>query len=180
MAKDDNKGAKGKDKNKGKQAQGGQKRKDRAPPTKASKAIPKLGPPPASESTTSIKLDDALGNEVKECLDDWRDGENGSILVDMLSKSISIANKYSLYNNEGDWKAVCQGVSRALTGKCKKERDKLVDDTRDWGRGVANKHKVLIQKLLSKVFKKKGYELQKDAMRDGLTYQGHDHREAIE
>ena len=98
----------------------------------------------------------------------------------MLSKSISICKKYNLYNNTGDWKAVAQGASRALTGKCEKEWDKLVDDLNNWNAGGANKHKVLVQKPSQKVFKKKGYETQKDAMREGLSYQGHDHREAIE
>ena len=36
-----------------------------------------------------------------------------------------------------------------------------------------------MQQLCEKVFKKRGYENQKDAMRDGLPYQGNDHREAI-
>ena len=180
MAKDDNKGARGRDnKSNGKQGQG-HKRKDRGPPAKSSKAILKLGPPPASERTTAIKLNDALNNQVKERLDDWRDGDNARILIDVLSKSISICKKYNLYNNTGDWKAVAQGVSRALTGKCKKEWDKLVNDLNNWNAGGANKHKLLVQKFSQKVFKKKGYETQKDAMREGLSYQGHDHREAIE
>ena len=38
-----------------------------------------------------------------------------------------------------------------------------------------------MQQLCKKIFKKrrKAYENQKDAMRDGLPYKGHDHREAI-
>ena len=36
-----------------------------------------------------------------------------------------------------------------------------------------------MQQLCEKIFKKKAYENQKDAMRDGLSYKGHDHREAI-
>ena len=61
-----------------------------------------------------------MENKVKERLDDWRDGDDGRILVDMLVKSISICNKYSLYNADGDWQSVAQGVGRALTGKCEK------------------------------------------------------------
>ena len=91
----------------------------------------------------------------------------------MLVKSISICNKYSLYNGDGD---VVQAVSRTLTGKCKKEHDKLIEDTRVWGTAGANKHKKIIQKLCQKVFKKKDYKNQKYVMRDGLHYQGNDHR----
>ena len=115
MAKDDNNG-RGQDTSNNK----GHRRNERRPMTIASKAILKLGPPPTSERTTSIKLHDAMDNEVKERLDDWRDGDDGRILVNMLIKSISICNKYSLYNADGDWQSVAQGVGRALTGKCEK------------------------------------------------------------
>ena len=117
MTKDGNSGRKGsQEKSKGK----GQKRKG-GPPTKASKAILKLGQPPASERTTSLKLEDAMGNEVKEKLDCWRDGDDGRVLIQMLVKSMEISNSYSLYNGEGDWRAVTQAISRALTGRCQRK-----------------------------------------------------------
>ena len=114
MPKDDNNG-RGQDK-----SNKGHRRNKRRPTTIASKAILKLGPPPTSERTTSVKLNDAMGHEVKERFDDWRDGDDGQILVDVLVKSTSICNKYSLYNANGDWQSVVQGVGRALTGKCEK------------------------------------------------------------
>ena len=61
-----------------------------------------------------------------------------------------------------------------------KKVDKIFNDINNRGVGGANKHKRLVQKLCEKVFKKRGYENQKEAMRDDLTYQGNDHREAIE
>ena len=61
-----------------------------------------------------------------------------------------------------------------------KKHDKLVNNTRKLGQAGANKHKAIIQMLCQKVFKKKEYENQKDAMRDGLSHQGHNHRETIE
>ena len=88
--------------------------------------------PPVSEQTTSVKLKDALGNKVKERLDDWRDDNNDHILVNMLTKSISICSKYSLYNPEGKWRVMVQAVGRALTGKCKKEWLKLEANTTNW------------------------------------------------
>ena len=57
---------------------------------------------------------------------------------------------------------------------------KLEAETTNWTATGKNKHKVLVQKLCQKVFKKNGYKNRKDATRDGLTYAGHDHREAIE
>ena len=50
---------------------------------------------------------------------------------------------------------------RSLTLKCEKEHDKLIGDTSDREKGGANKHKIIVQKRR-------------------LTYQGNDHKEAIE
>ena len=97
MAKDGNAGRKGsQDKSKGQ----GQKRKECGPPNKASKAILKLGQPPASEQTTSFKLEDAVENKVKAKLDCWRGGDDRRVLIQMLAKSIEISNNHSLYNGE--------------------------------------------------------------------------------
>ena len=115
MAKDDNNGRTGgqeKSNNKG------HRRNGRRPPAIASKAIIKLWPPPASEQIT-VKLNNALGNEVKERLDNWRDDDDGTPRH-VLVKSISICNKYLLYNTDGDWQSVDQGVGSALTGRCEK------------------------------------------------------------
>ena len=43
----------------------------------------------------SLKLEDAMGNQVKEKLDCWRDGDDRRVLVQMLVKSIEISNNYS-------------------------------------------------------------------------------------
>ena len=87
----------------------------------------------------------------------------------MLIKSISICNKHSLYNGDGDWKAIIKAVSRALAGTCEKHLDKLINDTNDWGRGGSDKHKRIVQELCEKIFKKKGYENQKDALTKART-----------
>ena len=67
-----------------------------------------------------------------------------------------------------------------MTGKREEHLDKLINDTNDWGRGGANKHKRIFQELYEKIFRKREYENKKDAMRDGLPYQGNGHQEAIE
>ena len=88
MAKDGNDGRNGGQENSGNNK--GHRRNERRLPTITSKAILKIGPPPTSKQTTSIKLKDTMGNEVKERLDNWRDGDDEQILIDMLDKSISI------------------------------------------------------------------------------------------
>ena len=95
MTKDGNDGRKGGQENS--RNNKGHRCNKRRPLSIASKAILKLEPPPAFERTTSAKLNEAMGNKVKERLNNWRDGDNGRILVDMLVKSILICNKYSLY-----------------------------------------------------------------------------------
>ena len=96
MDRDGNDGRKGKQEN----SSNGRSHKhnERRPPTKENKAISKLGLPLASKQTTSLKLKGTLKkkNKVKERLDNWRDGDGALILLDMLVKSISICNKYSL------------------------------------------------------------------------------------
>ena len=87
-----------------------------------------------------------MRNEVKERLGDWQDGDNGQILIDMLVKSTSICNKYSLYIANGDWQSVVQGVGSALTGKCEKEFNKLFNEINNLVAGGENKHKRLINK----------------------------------
>ena len=129
MARDGNNG-RGQEKSNNKD----HRRNERRPPTIASKAILKLGPPPTSKQTNSVKLNNAIGNEVEERLDDWRDGDNGQILVDMLVNLTSICNKYSLYNANGDCQSVVQGVGRALTGKCEKEFNKLFNEINNLGK----------------------------------------------
>ena len=75
---------------------GSQKCKTQDPPSKAQKALLKLGAPPVGERQTSVKLKDAMDNKIKEYLDDYRDGNDGRILINMLMKSISLCVKYSL------------------------------------------------------------------------------------
>ena len=150
MAKDGNNGRKGsQDKNTGKGQS--QKHKECGPPLKASKAILKIGQPPVSEQTTFLKLEDTLENKAKEKLDNLRDGDNGCILIQMLVKLLEICNNYSLYNGKGQWQAVVQAISRALSGRCQKEFNALVRNITNWTTAGANKHKKLVQKLCEKV-----------------------------
>ena len=102
LAKDGNDGHKGVQESNGRS----HKHNERRPRTRASKAILRLGPPPASRQTTAFKLEDANGNRVKERSDNWRDGKDTRVLLDTLIKSISICNKYSLYNGDRDWKVI--------------------------------------------------------------------------
>ena len=127
MAKDGNNGRKDEQEN----SSNGRSHKcnKHRPPIKASKAILKVGPPPTSQRTTSVKLEDTMGNEVKESLNNRQDGNDERILIDMLVKSIAICNKYLFYNANDDSQCVVQVLSRTLTGECEKEHDRLLNNT---------------------------------------------------
>ena len=124
MTKDGNNGRKGSQDN---------KNKDKGQGSTASKAILMLGWPSISKRTMSLRLVDALGNEVKEKLDNWRDGYDGRILVNMLVKSIEICNTCSLYTNDRQWQDVVQAISRALSGRCQRELNALLWEIKQLG-----------------------------------------------
>ena len=89
MAKDGNNGRTGRQGN----SNNGRshKRNEHRPPTKVSKGILKLWPPPSSKRKTSLKLEEALGNEVRERLDNWRDGGDARIHLGMLVNQSAFA-----------------------------------------------------------------------------------------
>ena len=74
----------------------------------------KLEPAPEPTKTTSVKILDDMSNEVKEKLPNFRDDNEGALLVELCKKSIAICETYDLYNANGDWKAVAQAQHRAM------------------------------------------------------------------
>ena len=104
MGKDNNtkksNGGKGNQKN-------NQGRKQKAgPPSVRDKALLKIGPPPNPHDTTSIKMVDDDGNEEKERLPNFRDNDNGAIVLTLCKKAISLCIVYELYDDNGSWKRV--------------------------------------------------------------------------
>ena len=67
--------------------------------------------------TTYVKILDEMGNKAKEKLPNFRDDNNGAILVELCEKAIALCNTYNLYNDNGDWKTVAQAQYRALYGE---------------------------------------------------------------
>ena len=88
-----------------------------------------------------------MGNEEKEKLLNFRDDNNGSLLVDLCEKAITLCNTYNLYNDKGDWKAVVQAQHRALYSECKNTWHELMDKTRNYSTNGANKHMRICQQL---------------------------------
>ena len=104
MAKDNNDSRKGSDKSKrrGNHNQGGNRNQFRGQPSKQSKAVLKFEPAPEPTGTTSVKILDEMNNEVKEKLPNFRDDNEGALLVELCKKAIAICETYDLYNANGN------------------------------------------------------------------------------
>ena len=96
---------------------------DRA--SKQNKAVLTIDPLPEPTKTTSVKILDEMGNKAKEKLLNFRDDNNGELLVELCEKAITLCKTYVLYNDTGDWKAVAQPKHRVMYGKCKKTWQEL-------------------------------------------------------
>ena len=122
---------------------------------------------------------DEDGNDVKERLPDFRDNDNPAIVLTLCKKAISLCIVYELYDDAGSWKRILRAQHRALTGDCKDFLGELISDVRDWKNNGKAKHKKICQKLCSEAMGDDAYNDQKDAMRAGLTYAGHDHHDMV-
>ena len=149
MARDnDNRKGGDKPKRRGNHNQGGNRNNFfRGHASKQNKAVLTLDPVPEPTKTTSVKILDKMGNEAKEKLPNFRDDNNGALLVELCEKAITLYKTYNLYDENGDWKAVTQAQHRAMYGECKKTRQELMGNTRNYGMSGANKHKKMCQQL---------------------------------
>ena len=85
-----------KPKRRGNHNQGGNRNNFRGRASKQNKAVLTLDPVPEPTKTTSVKISDEMGNEEKEKLLNFRDDNNGSLLVDLCEKAITLCNTYNL------------------------------------------------------------------------------------
>ena len=83
-------------------------------PREQAKAVLTLDPVPELAETASVKVLDNVGNKAKEKLPNFRDGDNGALLVDLCEKAIALCKTYNLYNDNGDWKTMAQAQHCAL------------------------------------------------------------------
>merc|ERR1711966_25886 len=67
--------------------------------SKQNKAVLTLDPAPEPTNTTSLKILDEMGNEVKEKLPNNND--NGALLAELCQKVIAVCETYKLYNENG-------------------------------------------------------------------------------
>ena len=104
--------------------------------------------------------------------------------MESLKFGVDIAETYDKYNVAGKWKQICQAQMRALCGDAREHFKEKMNAIRTWGgdQGAAAmkaKHMKLVQEVARAYLGKSALRLQKDAMRQGLHYSGHDHWRAI-
>ena len=90
-----------KPKRRGNHNQGGNQNNFRGRASKQNKAVLTLDPAPEPTKTTSVKILDEMGNEVKEKLPNNRDSDNGALLAELCQKVIEVCETYKLYNENG-------------------------------------------------------------------------------
>ena len=80
-----------------------------------SKAILKIKHAHRSEHTIKASFKDSEGNDVKEFIYTFRDGDPAELLVEFEKQLLAIGDRYDLFEN-GRWKVLCQIGGRALEG----------------------------------------------------------------
>ena len=86
-----------------------------------------------------------MGNEAKEKLPNFRDDNNGALLVKLCEKAITLCKTYNLYNDNSDWKTLAQTQHCALYGKYENTWQELMNNNRNYGTNGANKRKRVCQ-----------------------------------
>ena len=152
--------------------------------TRQSKAILKIKRARRREHTIKASFKDNEGNEVKEYIHTFRDGDPPELLIEFEKQLFTLGDRYDLFKN-GRWKVLCQIGGRALEGRIAKYWTDIIEGVRAHNSGDADaqrkKFKRLLQKVNSKYLGKDAIEEQRDAMEYGdLTYDGHDHMSMVE
>ena len=112
MARDnDNRKGGNKPKRRGNHNQGGNRNNFfRGRASRQNKAVLTLDPAPGPTKTTSVKILDDMGSKAKDKLPNFRDNNNGVLLVKLREKAIASCKTY---------KTVAQAQYHVLYGKCK-------------------------------------------------------------
>jgi hypothetical protein len=152
--------------------------------TRQSRAILKIKRAHRSEHTVKASFKDSEGNDVKEPVYTFHDGDQLELLIEFEKQLLELGDRYDLFEN-GKWKMLCQIGGRALQGRCAKYWKDIVEAVRSHNSGDSEiqrkKFKKLIQKVNSKYLGRDAIEEQRDAMEFGdLKYDGHDHMSVVE
>ena len=152
--------------------------------TRRSKAILKIKRARRSEHTIKATFKDTEGNDVKEYIHAFRDGNPPELLIEFEKQLLKLGDRYDLFENER-WKILCQLGGRALEGRSEKYWTDIVEGVRTHNSGDSDvqrkRFKKLIQKVNSKYLGKDAIEEQRDAMEYGdLTYDSYDHASVVE
>ena len=105
---------------------------------------------------------DEEGNDIKEYIYTFRDGDPAKFLVEFEKQLLTIGDRYNLFEN-GRWKVLCQIRGRALEGWCEKYWNDIIESIRNHRAGKASAQQKRFKKLIQKVnLKYLGREAKKD------------------
>ena len=146
------------------------------------KAILKMKPARKPEHTIKASFEDVDGNEVKELIYTFDDGDpKDNCVLTQLQLRI-LGRRYQLWEDD-KYKKLTQVGGRAFSGRAAEVWADKVENARA-PRANANREEYfvgLLKEFSKKYFGKNAGEDQKDAMENGeLTYDGHDHFMAVE
>lgn len=152
--------------------------------TPQTKAILKIKRAKRNEHQVKATFEDSAGNEVKEMIYTFSDGDPKELLIDCEKQLLKLGDRYELFN-DGKWKALCQLGGRCFEGRIEEHWSDLVGGIRNHATGDSAaqraKFKKQIQKVNAKYLTERAVDHQKDAMENGeLKYEGHDHLRVVE
>ena len=153
-------------------------------PSAQSKAILKIKQAKENDRYIKANFVDSEGNEVKELIQTFRDGDPGELLLELKKQLLKLGSRYELFK-DGRWKVLCQLGGRALGGRIERYWSNIVEATTNHATGNTNaqqaKFKKLIQKVNVKYLGKDAADDQKIAMQCGeLQGDDHDHDKVAE
>ena len=148
------------------------------------KAIIKIQRETESVRTIKATFKDSRGNDVKERIHTFSDGDPKANLVELAEKLIQLGDRYKLFQ-DGKWAVLLQTGGRALHGRCERIWTRVTSSERNHATGTQARQREkfleLIKKSLQKILGSRIADNQIDAMQLGeLNYDGHNHEAAVE
>ena len=148
------------------------------------KALLRMKQSKRNDHTIKANFTNGAGDEIKELLQTYSDGDPKDLLIELEKQLIKLAKRYGKFS-DGSWEQLVDTFARCLEGRIETIWCDKAEDITHAAVGNADaqerKCKAFIQAVNLKYLGKNAADDQKDAMSDGeLHYEGHDHEKAAE
>ena len=108
----------------------GSKQQNQRPSQPQTKAIMRMKRSKKNEHTIKATFTDSAGNEVKELIQTYSDGDPKDLLIEAEKQMVKLGSRYNLFNN-GEWEQLIQTFGRALDGRIEEIWSEKADDIRN-------------------------------------------------